>query len=266
MSLYSEVDAQKIEAEVDECLVGSKIILVNEVDSTNELAKSYVVNDPPEGIIFLAESQTKGKGRSGRSWYSPPGAGIYLSVLLKPDIEVIQLSPMTLMTGVAVANAVNSFQRLSVDLKWPNDILLNGKKLGGILCELVPFNEKFWVILGIGVNVNHEADHFPPELCEIATSLCLQNEKNFDRTQLVISILKNLNQGYHSFLSEGIQPIIEDWTDLTSMIGKPVQMTHGGRSIQGVALGLDEQGSIILRLQNGELKTFKSGEATLLKL
>jgi BirA family biotin operon repressor/biotin-[acetyl-CoA-carboxylase] ligase len=248
MSLYSELDVQKIEAEVDACLVGSKIIIVNEVDSTNELAKSYVENHPP-----------------GRSWHSPPGAGIYLSVLLKPDIEVIQLSPMTLMTGVAVANAVNSFQPLSVDLKWPNDILLNGKKLGGILCELVPFKEKFWVVLGIGVNVNHEADHFPLELSEIATSLYLQNGKYFDRTQLVISILKNLNHRYLSFLSEGIQPIIEDWTDLTKMIGKPVQMTQGGQSIEGVALGLDDQGSIILELQNGELKTFNSGEVSLHK-
>jgi BirA family biotin operon repressor/biotin-[acetyl-CoA-carboxylase] ligase len=265
MSLYTEVDVQKIEAEVGECRIGSKIILVNEVDSTNELAKSYVENDPPEGIVFLAESQTKGKGRSGRSWHSPPGAGIYLSVLLKPDIEVIQLSPLTLMTGVSVAKAVNLFQPFSVDLKWPNDILLNGKKVGGILCELVPFNEKFWVVLGIGVNVNHVVDQFPSDISEIATSLCIQNEKKFDRTLLIISILKCLGQDYHSFLTNGIKTIVNDWAELTTMFGKSIKLTQGGQSIEGVALGLDDQGSIILLLQNGEVKTFNSGEVTLHK-
>jgi len=265
MSLYSEVDVQKIKDKVGESLIGSKVILANEVGSTNELAKSYVNKEPSEGIVFLAESQTKGKGRSGRAWHSPPGSGIYLSVLLNPDIPIIQLSPLTLMTGVAVAKAINSFQPLSADLKWPNDILLNGRKLGGILCELVPFKEKFWVVLGIGVNVNHEKDHFPPDLREIATSLCLESGKNFDRTLLVISILNSLNQKYHSYLTKGIKTIIEDWTELSNMFGKSIHLTHGERSIEGVVIGLDEQGNIILQMEDGPVKTFNSGEVTFQK-
>jgi BirA family biotin operon repressor/biotin-[acetyl-CoA-carboxylase] ligase len=262
MFLYSELDTQKIKANVGESLIGSKIILVNEVDSTNELAKSHVEKGSSEGTVFLAESQTKGKGRLGRTWHSPPGSGIYLSVLLNPDIPVIQLSPLTLMTGVAVAKGINSFQPLSVDLKWPNDILLNGKKLGGILCELVPVKEKFWVVLGIGVNVNHEKDHFSPDLHGIATSLNLESEKCFDRALLIISILKSLDQNYHSYLTNGIKTTINDWVKLTKMFGKSVRITHGGQMIEGVALGLDDQGSIILRLENGEEKSFKSGEVT----
>ncbi|MGV7220137.1 MAG: biotin--[acetyl-CoA-carboxylase] ligase [Nitrospinales bacterium] len=265
MSLYSEVDIQKIKSQLSENLIGSNIIFVNEVGSTNELAKSYVEKDLSEGMVFLAESQSKGKGRSGRTWHSPAGTGIYMSVLLRPDIPIVQLSPLTLMTGVAVAKAINLFQSNSVDLKWPNDILLNGKKLGGILCELVPFQEKYWVVLGIGVNVNHEIDHFPPDLTEIATSLYLENEKILDRVMVINSILNNLNMEYLSYLSKGIKPIIQDWTRLTNMFGKLIQLTLAERSISGVAIGLDDQGSLILRMEDGELRTFNSGEVTLHK-
>ena len=265
MNLYSQVDVQKIKAKVGENLIGSNIILVNEVGSTNDLAKSHVEQDAIEGMVFLAESQTKGKGRSGRTWHSPPGAGIYLSVLLKPDIPLIQLSPLTLMTGVAVARAIDTFYSPSVNLKWPNDILLNGKKLGGILCELVPLKEKFWVVLGIGVNVNHKVDQFPPALREIATSLFIEYEKNFDRTLLITLILKSLDHEYHAYLNNGVKSIIEHWTGLTKMFGNQILLTHGGRSVGGVALGLDDQGGLILRMENGEIKTFNSGEVTLHK-
>jgi len=263
MSSDKGLDAGKIKFQVGVNLVGSQVLAVKEVDSTNELAKRYFQNNAPEGMVFLAEFQSKGKGRSGRAWHSPSGAGIYLSVLLKPSIPAIQIPPLTLMAGVAAVKAINDFSPLPASLKWPNDILLNGKKLGGILCERVSNEGRWGVVIGIGINANQKRDQFPEELRDLATSLCLENGEAVDRTALVISILKRLDQEYQVFLKEGTETLTKNWTQLTDMLGKPVRLAHGDRLICGTALRLDDQGRLVIRTQDGQERAFGSGEVTL---
>ena len=263
MTFNIELDTEKIRSHIGGNLVGSEVLTVKEVDSTNELAKQYFQNDAPEGMVFLAECQTKGKGRSGRTWHSPPGVGVFLSVLLRPVIPAKHIPQLTLMAGVAVAMAVNKISPIPVSLKWPNDILLNGRKLGGILCELVSGQDGWGVVIGIGVNVNHQRDQFPEDLRDLATSLLLENGHATDRTLMAISILERLDEGYQDYLQGGTEPLTKNWTQLTDMFGKPVCLTLGKQSISGTALGLDEQGRLIVCMENGQKRAFSSGEVTL---
>ena len=263
MAFNIELDTGKIRSLVGGNLVGSRVLTVQEVDSTNELAKRYFQDDAPEGMVILAESQTKGKGRSGRTWHSPPGVGVFLSVLLKPAIPVAQIPQLTLLAGVAVAKAVNAINPLPANLKWPNDILMNGKKLGGILCELVAREGRWGVVIGIGVNVNHRRDQFPEDLRELATSLYLENDQTTDRTLMAISILEHLDHEYRDFLQSGMAPLVKNWTRLTGMFGKPVCLTHANESISGTAQGLDERGRLVVRMEDGQQRAFDSGEVTL---
>ena len=263
MPLSKNLDVDQIKARRGFTLIGSEILAVEEVDSTNELAKRYFQNAAPEGMVFLAESQNKGKGRSGRTWHSPGQSGIYMSVLLKPDLETIQVPPLTLMAGVATVKAINEFSLLPATLKWPNDILLNGKKLGGILCELSFHENRPGVVIGIGINVNNEKNQFPEDLQEIATSLLQANGEPVDRTQLVISLLDRLDREYQTFLKEGTLSMAKSWAQHTEMFGKQIRLTHKRQAITGAAQRLDDQGRLVILTEDGKEMAFDSGEVTL---
>ena len=263
MPLSNNLDIRRIKSRSGFTLIGSEILAVEDVDSTNELAKRYFQKAAPEGMVFLAESQNKGKGRAGRTWYSPEKSGIYMSVLLKPDLETIQVPPLTLMAGVATVKAVNEFSRSPAALKWPNDILLNGKKLGGILCELSFHEDRSAVVIGIGINVNTEKSQFPADLQEMATSLLQANGEPVDRAQLVISLLDNLDREYQTFLKEGTPALAKSWAQHTEMFGKQIRLTHKAKSITGTAQRLDDEGRLVILTEDGKEMAFDSGEVTL---
>lgn len=244
---------------LDTAIVGSKILVFDEVESTNDLAKFQFSQNAPDGLVIVADSQTKGRGRMGRSWHSEPGGGIYFSILLKPQIPPSHCPRLSLMAAIAVVQAVNKFSKTRATLKWPNDILLNQKKLCGILSEYCKNQSQDAVIIGIGVNANQA--RFPEPLKEIATSLRIENRETVDRVELLKTILIHLDQEYRSFVSDKEYPLAQKWTRHSDMFGKTISLTHEKTS--GVALRLDNAGNLIVRTEDGRELSIDSGEVIL---
>ncbi len=258
---YSQEDQQWIRNQLRAECIGREIITYDSVDSTNDIAKSLVGESDKEGTVILADSQTQGKGRMGRTWYSEEKVGIYLSTFLKPSLPPEQISQITLVAGVALAQAINEFSRTRAFLKWPNDIILNGKKVAGILTENHQNNTHSGIILGIGINVNHS--HFPVSLQHIATSMAMENGEIFERLPLITFLVNHLDQEYRCFLDEGLSPIIDHWNLNSDMFGKQISMTQGTETFSGTAMKLNDQGHLVVMMDNGEEIDFDSGEVTL---
>jgi len=242
-------------------VIGSHFLIFDIVDSTNENIKLYL--NQPEGLTLIADTQTRGKGRLGRSWYSPKGLGIYLSVLLKPTLAPERLSSITLMAGIALIDALQPlFQDNLPYLKWPNDVLVNGRKLAGILCEYCPGdpNQAGALILGIGLNVNHQVSDFAKPLDQSATSLKIEIGTNVDREPIVRSLIEQLDDQYQAFLNEKPAQLIHKWSKRTNLFGKEVSLTCNGKIYQGKATHLNAKGQLALRTENGEILFFDSGE------
>lgn len=244
--------------------IGSEIIVLTESSSTNDLAKHYFEQGAREGLTLIADRQTQGKGRFGRVWFSDPGVGIYLSVLLKPSLHSQPFSGLTLLAGVATVRAINRFTTVKASLKWPNDILINGKKVCGILCETCGVGaEPTGAIIGIGINVNHDRQQFPDELRDTATSLKIETGAPVDRSDLIQSLLQHLDEGYLLYKKEGIAPLIGQWSEHTEIFGKSVVLNQGGRFTQGIALRLAPSGNLVIRTEDGQEVSYASGEVTL---
>ena len=262
--MSTPLSAEKIKSNLNCLRIGSEILVFDAIDSTNDLAKQYLENEAAEGLVLIADSQTGGRGRIGRSWVSLPGVGIYLSVILKPEIQPGRVPQLTLLAGLATTLAINEFTPQKARLKWPNDILLKGKKLCGILCEYhsIP-NGEAGVIIGIGINVNHSLSDFPDDLKSSATSLNIETGNPVDRLALVRSLIGNLDQQYDAYLGNGEQAVIEKWLENSDMVGKKITLTQGKSATRGTALGLDSHGRLLMRSEKGEELAFDSGEVSL---
>jgi BirA family biotin operon repressor/biotin-[acetyl-CoA-carboxylase] ligase len=258
------LSAEKIKNKLNSRKIGSKILIFSAVDSTNEQTKQYLEQDAPEGLVLIAETQTQGRGRRGRDWVSIPGAGIYLSVILKPKIHPRRLPQLTLLAGLATTLAINEFTDQKALLKWPNDVLLNGKKCCGILSETHPTRtDETGVIVGIGINANHSPPDFPDEIKSTATSLRIETGNTIDRLSLICALLGHLDKQYNGFLNDPNQALMEKWLENSDLVGKKITVTHGKSATNGTALGLDSQGRLLMRSEKGEEMAFDSGEVSL---
>jgi len=231
------------------------------LNSTNDLAKDLAARGAPEGTVVVAEAQTGGRGRLGREWNSPPGVGLYVSLILRPPLPPMELPQITLTTAVAVVRAVHRVASLAPGIKWPNDLLLNGKKLAGILTEMETESDRIrYVVVGLGVNVNNP--DFPPELAATATSLTLAVGGAFSRVQLLQAWLEEFEALYGWFLNQRFPEILEEWKRHTVTLGRAVTVRQGTRQISGKALDVAPDGALLLRTDNGELVRVTSGEIT----
>lgn len=261
---YSLEDQEWIQSQLQAEQIGREIIIYDSVGSTNDIAKRMASESDKAGTVILANCQSEGKGRLGRNWHSEENVGVYLSTILKTALPPEQISKIALVAGVAVVQAINEFSQARAYLKWPNDVLLNGKKVAGILTEYCQKIEHSEVILGIGINVNHA--HFPLPLQHIATSMAMENGGVFERLPLISCLLNLLDQEYQSFLNNGISPTVDQWNLNSDMFGKHVSLTKGPQTFFGTAMKLDEEeGSLILLTDKGEEIAFESGEVTLLE-
>ena len=229
-----------------------------ETDSTNaEIIRHLASHPSVEGLVVIADCQTGGKGRSGRVWHSAPGTGVYLSMLIHPNLSPEQLPIVTLMAGLATAIAVNEFVPQPAQLKWPNDLLLNNKKIAGVLCEYhatkIPA-----VIIGIGINVNHT--HFPAEIKDIATSLKLESGIETNRTTLIKQLVTQLDFQYSELKKNKVQALIDNWTRHSDLFGKSIRVNKGEQSITGKAVRLDPLGRLIILNESGKEIVLDSGE------
>lgn len=243
--------------------IGKEIIFFTETDSTNTQLKKIGQNKGNEGIVAIAESMTQGRGRLGRVWTAPKFTGLWFSILLKPNIAPQNASAITLISGIAVANAIENTIDLKVDIKWPNDILVNNKKICGILtemdCEIDNIN---FVILGIGINVNVE--NFPEELNDIATSLYLETGEKVDRNILFKNVLIEFEKLYTRFVEndDGFKQFIKEYEEKCMNIGNKIRV-FGKEEFDGVGVRITENGGLVVkRDDSGAEEIVVSGEVS----
>ena len=240
--------------------------------STNEKALELAAQGEPEGAVVIANAQTAGRGRRGRGWFSPPGQDIYLSLLLRPQIAAEKVSQLTLVAAAAVREAILMTVRETVSetvpeqkylIKWPNDIVAGGKKLCGILTETRMEDTAIdAVVIGIGINVN--TDTFPEEIRSIATSLCCEEGRRFDRMQLVRNLLQSFAAKYALFLqTEDLSGLSDAYNASMAGAGSMAVLSGPGWKKTGVIRGIDASGSLLLQTQDGKTEHVISGEVSL---
>ncbi|TAN42341.1 MAG: biotin--[acetyl-CoA-carboxylase] ligase [Nitrospirae bacterium] len=241
--------------------IGRRIIFLQETNSTNDFADKLAESGAEEGTVVIADSQTAGVGRHGRNWFSPPDKNLYLSVILKHPISVPDAGLITLMAAVAACSALNKSAPIKTLIKWPNDIICNERKLGGILTGLKSSGGRVrHAVLGIGLNINICPGGLPEEIREIATSVNIETGTRLSRKELAAKLLTNIDRWYLKLISGGGRDIIAAWTELSLTIGKRVSAKTAEGIYTGTATGVEGSGMLLIRLDDNSLKKISSGE------
>ncbi|MEK5390960.1 biotin--[acetyl-CoA-carboxylase] ligase [Margalitia sp. FSL K6-0131] len=242
-------------------IFGKTIQYLESTDSTQKVAHQLAQEGCPDGTLVIAEEQTNGRGRLARNWHSPKYTGIWMSLVLRPKLPPAKAPQFTLIAAVAVARAIEDICEISPDIKWPNDLLLNGKKITGILTELQADSDKInAIIMGIGMNVNQKEQDFPKELHNIATSLAIETGKEISRSELVKRILENLEKYYLLYLEKGFAPLKLLWESYAVSLGKDIIARTISGNISGKALGITEEGVLKIEDQNGQIHKIYSAD------
>jgi BirA family biotin operon repressor/biotin-[acetyl-CoA-carboxylase] ligase len=238
-----------------------EVIVKATTESTNDDARDAARRGAPSGSAFLADTQTLGRGRLGRSWHSPPGDNLYLSLVLRPRTPSERLAPLSLALGVAVARVVDSMLlEPRARLKWPNDVLVDSRKVAGILVEVSTTGADTTVIAGVGLNVRSE--HFPPELSATATSLRLAGADILDRNCIAASLIASLGRAAGRFDEEGFGTFHDELSRYDFLRDRPVRVRDGDGDHQGTAVGIDPHGCLLIRDAAGTVVAVRSGEVT----
>jgi BirA family transcriptional regulator, biotin operon repressor / biotin---[acetyl-CoA-carboxylase] ligase len=249
-----------IRPELGETEIGHRIVHYFRTDSTNNAASKLAAAGAPHGTVVVAEEQTAGRGRLGRDWYSEKSSGIYASLILRPLLPPASAPAITLMAGVAAHHALSAATGLRFDIRWPNDLLTGGKKVCGILTEMsAELDSLHHVVLGIGINVNHR--EMPAELKPAATSLRIEAGKNFSRAHILVALLKEFEKQYKVLLGEGVAKITGAWAAASSFAeGRRVRVSAPSGPYAATTAGLDVNGALRVRKENGEVLSLISGE------
>jgi BirA family biotin operon repressor/biotin-[acetyl-CoA-carboxylase] ligase len=246
-------------------VIGRDIRVFNETTSTNDIAEKLARDGVREGVVIFAESQTKGRGRMGRRWVSPSGKGLWFSVLVRPPMPPQAATQLTVIAATATARAIREQTRLVPQIKWPNDILLDGKKVVGVLTELAAELDRVrHVTLGIGVDVN--VTEFPAELRDIATSLAIAAGRQIDRAELAAAILRELDRDYARVCAGEFASIAEEWEQQCVTLGRRVRIHNGAHTVSGRAESLDADGALLLRTDHGHLERIIGGDVVIEKV
>lgn len=245
--------------------IGKRISAYRSVKSTNDIAAQMAQSGSPEGTIVTAEEQTKGRGRLGRVWHSPPGCGIYVSIILKPRFKPELAPGVAIMTGLALVDAISKRCKGEVKIKWPNDIFIGGRKAVGILTELSAETNKIdHIVVGVGINVNHRTEDFPSELQPIATSLRIANRKKVRRVDLLKDFLRCFENEYRRYKKNQLASSRKRILRHSYLLGKTVTLRSGSKTVEGVAVDFDSNGALIIE-RDGERMPVTSGEVTVVK-
>lgn len=256
----------KIKRNLKTKLLGKEVLCYRTIGSTNNLAFRLAESGAPEGTLIVADEQTKGRGRMGRNWYSPPKLGLWMSLILRPDIPPSKAPSLSICAGLALAQAIGEITGLDAKTKWPNDCLLNGRKVGGVLLELSAELDRInFMIAGIGVNVNHQFNDFPKNLSAIATSLRIELGKEVPRIKLLTSFLERFESIYLDFKKNGLSPQRSLIKKSSFHLGAKVTVKSGKERIEGIAEDIDDNGSLIIRVGK-EKRVVTTGEVTLADL
>jgi BirA family transcriptional regulator, biotin operon repressor / biotin---[acetyl-CoA-carboxylase] ligase len=247
-------------------IVGRDIRVFEQTTSTNDVIEKLARDGVKEGVAVFAESQTKGRGRLGRKWISPTHKGLWFSILLRPDLRPQEATRLTVASATALRRAIHSETGLNPEIKWPNDILVHGKKVAGILTEMSAELDRIQhIILGIGVNVNTNASEFQPDLRKLATSLKIESGRAISRADLATAILRELDRDYAQVCTGGFTALANEWEAHCATIGRNVTVQIGGRRFHGRAESLSDDGALLLRTEHGRLESITGGDVTLEK-
>ncbi|MBI4685247.1 MAG: biotin--[acetyl-CoA-carboxylase] ligase [Nitrospirae bacterium] len=263
--------------------IGREIIFHERTDSTNVMAMKLAENGAGNGTVVIADSQSKGKGRLGRTWTSPSGMNVYMSIILRPEIEPKDATLLTIMSAVACARAIRNISGLHVGIKWPNDLMASDKKIGGILTEMKSDPDRIiFAVIGIGINVNMNQKDFPSEIKPIATSIReeLNNPPSppfgkggmggfgkgeISRTHIIAGILNEMDRWYGILRKKGKTPLLDEWREFSSTLGRKVRVSAGSQTFTGIAEDIDDEGMLLVRLSSGGLKKISAGDVMLLR-
>lgn len=243
--------------------IGRDIRVFEETTSTNDVVEKLARDQVKEGVVVFAESQTKGRGRLGRKWISPARKGLWFSILLRPQMRPQEATQLTVASGTALRRAIEKNTGIKASIKWPNDILIQGKKVAGILTELsAEVDCVKHIILGIGVDVNLTAAEFPLELKKLATSLRIEAGKMISRADLAVTVLRELDREYARVCAGDFEAIADEWEEHCGTIGQPVTIQIGERRVHGRAEALDDDGALLVRTEHGHLERVTGGDVT----
>lgn len=245
--------------------IGCLITCVPETESTNLLAFRLAESSAREGTVVIAETQTGGKGRLGRHWESPPGVNLYCSIILRPAMQPFRAPQLTFVSAVAVARAIEQVAQLQPKIKWPNDILLNGRKVAGLLNEMSAETDTIHcVILGIGVNINMGSEQFPQDLRHPATSLLIEKGVSVSRVDFTRTLLTALDMLYDDYLCNGFGAIRQEWLSRSTVQGRRVRVSFGKGETEGIVVGVDDDGALLLKRGNSAPERVLAGDVTIM--
>lgn len=256
-----KISGNEIQLGLKTKFMGRHIHFEEVVSSTQKIAHSLAGDGAEEGTIVVADQQTGGRGRLARAWYSPKQTGIWMSMILRPKIPINKTPQLTLLTAVALIQAIEEVTGLTPEIKWPNDIMINGKKIVGILTELQAEADRVHsVIIGVGMNVNHTLDQFPEELQAIATSIAEETGEPADRAQVIQAIMKNFEKLYTGYLIHGFKPVKLLWESYAISLNKTLIARTLQGTIRGRAIGIDDEGVLLLETAEGKIEKIYSAD------
>ncbi|ACF13100.1 biotin/acetyl-CoA-carboxylase ligase [Chloroherpeton thalassium ATCC 35110] len=228
-------------------VIGKKVFCYHTASSTNEIGHKLARSGAFDGTLILAETQTRGKGRGEHVWLSNPGENLTFTIVLRPNCKPAQTTVLSLMGSLAIADAIYKMHNKKPEIKWPNDVLLGGKKVCGLLLESAISGEQAdYVLLGIGLNVNQKV--FPKEIESVATSLRLAANRAFSRAAVLSEVARHVEKRYLQFKANNSQSILEDWKAYCTMLGKKITFLHNGMERTGVAIDIDDYGYLRVRV------------------
>ena len=257
-----ELDPDKIKVNLKTKRIGRQILVYNRTSSTQAIAAEYAKNKGNDGLVIFAEEQTAGRGRADNKWYSSRSDGILCSIVLVDNKLNAEL--LSLTCAVAVAEAIGKSAKGQARIKWPNDIMLNGKKVAGILLESKTDKSGNARIIGIGINCHQKKDSFPLELQPIATSIDIESHSTSDRIWLAKRLLTSMEY-WLEVAAQTSDKVIDQWRDLSVQLGHRVKLIYNGRDFSGNCIGIDPEKGLILQLDTGGVRMFDAGHTTIVK-
>lgn len=253
---------EEVESRLHTAWAGRPVKYFEEITSTNEYAKKIAEEGAPEGMLVIADEQTKGKGRTGRAWATPKGTAIAMTLLLRPKLPPARVSMVTLVMGLAVAQACRSLYELPVGIKWPNDVVIDGKKLCGILTEMsAEMTAVNYVVIGTGINVN--VRKFPEEIRQIATSLDLELGHETSRAELIAECMRYFEQDYEKFIeTQDLSLLLDEYNGMLLNKDRIVRVLEPGHEYLGTARGIDLEGRLLVDREDGTRAEIYAGEVS----
>ncbi|MCX6826012.1 MAG: biotin--[acetyl-CoA-carboxylase] ligase, partial [candidate division Zixibacteria bacterium] len=242
--------------------IGKRVNAYHTVQSTNSIASQLAANGAPEGTMVIAERQTRGRGRMGRQWYSPEKKGLYCSIILCPKLHPTLAPGISLMTATALADTISSYDDMDVKIKWPNDILISGRKVSGILTELSAELDRInYVIVGVGININQKMSDFPEELRNKATSVRIGIKEKIRRVEFLQKFLLNFENEYRIFKKSGLEQVRKKILKYSFLHNKEIKLKSGRKLICGTVIDIDKVGQLVVDTKDG-IFAFNAGEVT----